>query len=287
MNVISPDGVRLSVNVRGSGTGTRILLLHGVASSRRTYDWLPRDVTDGRECISYDFRGHGESGHQPGTYDLGHYYDDTVQVIEKVGAPVVVVGFSLGGLVGWQLAQRRPDLVRAAFLEDPPLFFEEIYDDGVLPDMLRFTIEQEMDWLAREVSVDEAARELAGNPLGPERVWGDLHHPDSVRVLAEATLARDRGTMEAAIDATMVSGVDRESPLQVPVSIIGGDREFGAVFGHAHAAQLRERHPEVEVHNVVGAPHCVHDSFAGREDYLAWLSPFLAKYAEPDQAFSA
>ncbi|MFF0630622.1 alpha/beta fold hydrolase [Streptomyces sp. NPDC004296] len=279
MNVITPDGVRLSVTVRGDGTSPRILLLHGVGSSQRTYDWLPHDITDGRELISYDFRGHGKSGHSPGSYELGHYYDDTIQVIEEIGAPVVVVGFSLGGLVGWQLAQRRPDLVRAALLEDPPLFHEEIHDAGVIPDMLRFTIEQEKDWVARGVSLDEASREVAGNPAGPARVWGDLHHPDSVRVLAEATLARDRGTMEAAIDGTMESAVDRESPLQVPVSIIGGDPASGAVFGPAHAAQLRERHPEIEVHNVVGASHCVHDSFAGREDYLGRLRALLAKYA--------
>lgn len=275
----TPDGVPLDVCVRGRGPGTRVVFLHGVLSSRRTYDWLPADITDNHEVVTYDYRGHGMSGHKDGTYDFTHYYDDTVQVIGHVGAPVVVVGFSLGGIIGWTLAQRRPDLVRAVFLEDPPLFHEEIYEAGVLPEFLRFTVDQEKDWVARGLSVDEAARELAQNPAGNGRAWGELHLPESVRQLTEATFARDRGTVEGAADGSMTAGVDPEPPVHVPVTIIGGDPEFGAVFGPDHATRLRALHPDVETHNVDGSSHAIHTTFVGREVYLERLRSFLARYA--------
>lgn len=277
----TPDGVPLDVHVRGGGTGTRLLFLHGVLSSRRTYDWLPPDITDNHEVVTYDYRGHGGSGHQSGTYDFTHYYDDTVQVIEHVGAPVVVVGFSLGGVLGWTLAQRRPDLVRGAFLEDPPIFHEEIYAAGALARFLYFTVEQAKDWVARGLSVDDAARELAQNPVGDGRTWGELHLPESVRQLTEATFARDRGTVVGAAEGSMVDGVDPRPPVRVPVSIIGGDPAVGAVFGPGHAEQLRELHPEIETHNVAGSPHAVHSAFVGRGAYIERLRSFLARYAGP------
>ncbi|MFD9701712.1 alpha/beta fold hydrolase [Lentzea sp. NPDC059081] len=280
IGVLTADGVRLDVHVRGGGPGARVLFLHGVVSSRRTYDWLPADVVEGHEVVTYDFRGHGRSGHLEGTYDLQHYYDDTVRVIEEIGAPVVLVGFSLGGVVGWLLAQRRPDLVRAALLEDPPLFFEEIHvPGGPIPELLRRTLEQERGWAARRPSVDDAVAEFGRTPLGQGLVWSDLYHPDNVRVLTEGTLARDCGVVEAAIDSTMVAATDREAPPRVPVTIIGGDAESGAVFGTAHAEQLRQLHPGVECHNVEGAPHAVHASFAGREAYVDVLRSFLDRYA--------
>jgi pimeloyl-ACP methyl ester carboxylesterase len=72
--------------------------------------------------VRVDLRGHGRSGHAPGTYTVERYGEDVVAALrEGVGRPAVLVGHSLAGVVAWWVAQRHPELVTAAFLEDPPL----------------------------------------------------------------------------------------------------------------------------------------------------------------------
>src|SRR5690242_5201193 len=57
----------------------------------------------------------------PGAYRIGDYADDAVKVLREIG-PAFVVGHSLGGVAAWRAAQRVPELVLGAVLEDPPLF---------------------------------------------------------------------------------------------------------------------------------------------------------------------
>ncbi len=126
---IESDGVGLHVELVGPEDGTPLLFLHGVGSSGRTWEWLPDELTRERRLIRVDLRGHGRSDHAPGTYTLPRYGADVVAVLGAVTSrPVVVVGNSLGGVIGWWLAQNHPGLATAALLEDPPLFAGETPD---------------------------------------------------------------------------------------------------------------------------------------------------------------
>lgn len=92
-----------------------VLLLHGLmgraAHWARTCRWL-----DSRyRAVALDLRGHGHSD-APARDDGGWqvHRADAEAAIEQLGlAPAVVVGHGMGALIGWQLASRRPDLVRA------------------------------------------------------------------------------------------------------------------------------------------------------------------------------
>ena len=70
--------------------------------------------------VAPDQRGHGRSDPAP-DYDRAGYVADAAHVIEALGlAPAVVLGHSLGGVNAYQLAARRPELVRAVIVEDAP-----------------------------------------------------------------------------------------------------------------------------------------------------------------------
>jgi pimeloyl-ACP methyl ester carboxylesterase len=105
-------------------TGTRdspgrtILLLHGLMGRAST--WWPhtRWLADHGRVVGVDARGHGDSpAHGP--WRTERFVADLVEVIEKLElGPVTVIGHSMGGLHGWELAALRPDLVTALVVED-------------------------------------------------------------------------------------------------------------------------------------------------------------------------
>ena len=69
--------------------------------------------------MSYDARGHGESGWlESGEYSVDQLISDLRQVAAQTASPPVVVGASMGGLVGIAMAGSYPDACRALVLVD-------------------------------------------------------------------------------------------------------------------------------------------------------------------------
>jgi pimeloyl-ACP methyl ester carboxylesterase len=118
-------GVELNVEVEGPADARLVVFLHGVSGCSRTYDFLPPEITAGRRIVRVDLRGHGHSDHAPGTYAIDRYGDDIVALLRLLDRPAVLVGHSLGGVTAWWVAQKEPELVAGAFLEDPPLYMGE------------------------------------------------------------------------------------------------------------------------------------------------------------------
>ena len=104
------------------GTGVPVLAIHGITSSSRTWPFLA-DAVD-HPVFAPDLRGRGRSNHLPGPVGIAQHAEDCAAVVAATGgAPVVVVGHSMGGFVGTVLAARRPDLVRSLVLVDGGLPF--------------------------------------------------------------------------------------------------------------------------------------------------------------------
>jgi len=185
VKVVASDGVELAVDVRGPTGRTPVILLHGVTSSRATYDWLPSEITSGRTLIKPVHRGHDESAHKRDSYSLLRYGDDTTAILECVAdRPAVLVGFSLGGAIGWTLGQQRPDLVKAVFLEDPALFPEFVYSTDTITSVLRWMLTKRHTWHGQKADPDQIIRELAAKTLGPSLTFGSATHPRRMPAIA-------------------------------------------------------------------------------------------------------
>lgn len=110
------EGVELALDVSVPATTSRppFLLVHGLASNRRTWDgvaaWL---VANGHPALTVDLRGHGRSSKPDGPYDVPTVADDVATLIERLGLDrPVVAGQSWGGNVVLELAARHPGAVR-------------------------------------------------------------------------------------------------------------------------------------------------------------------------------
>jgi esterase len=276
--------VRLHVEAAGPEDGPPVVFLHGVSGSMRTYAWLPEEIAEGRRIVRVDLRGHGDSEHAPGAYDIDSYGEDVADLLrETVRRPAVLVGHSLGGVVAWWVAQRHPELVAAAFLEDPPLYMGEPAEhelNGAVP-MFRVLLDTVARWKAQGIEADAAAAQLAAAPFGSDRSRTSAEglSDDVPAARAEALLRMDPGVLEGAADRSTLSPTDPTSPVSVPVFVLGADDEKGAAFPTRHAERLAISHPDVQIARVAGAGHMIHDERDHRGAYVAALSRFLAAHA--------
>lgn len=110
----------LDIHVRiWSDRGHPIFLVHGLASSARTWDLLAPLLADDHLVIAVDQRGHGESAKPDDGYDLRTAVADLRGVLEalKMDRPVLV-GHSWGGNVVLQYAVDFPTSVSRLVLLD-------------------------------------------------------------------------------------------------------------------------------------------------------------------------
>jgi pimeloyl-ACP methyl ester carboxylesterase len=97
-----------------------VLLLHGLMGRAAHWTSTARWLADRHRVVALDQRGHGRS-ERPAqdAYTREAYVADVEAAIEQLGlAPAVVVGHAMGALTAWQLAAKRPDLVRGLIICD-------------------------------------------------------------------------------------------------------------------------------------------------------------------------
>ena len=100
------------------GTGRPLILLHGLASSCRIWDFMAPLLADRFHIFALDQRGHGLSD-KPGSYTFAEVTGDLAAFIEALGLErPIVVGHSWGGGVAVQFAADYPEIPSAIALVD-------------------------------------------------------------------------------------------------------------------------------------------------------------------------
>ena len=105
----APDGVRLAVERVGAAHAPVLLFAHGFGQTRQAWRGaMHRLAAQGWQCVAFDARGHGESGRVAGgAYHLAQFLEDLRALAEAQRAPPVLVGASMGGLLGIAVAGDR------------------------------------------------------------------------------------------------------------------------------------------------------------------------------------
>lgn len=174
IEVDGAGGVRLAAwdhTGRGSPDGRRpgALLLHGLTGRASQWAATARALAPRYRAVALDQRGHGRSAKPECDYSREAYVRDAEAAVEQLGlGPVAVVGHSMGALIGWQLAVRRPDLVsslvicdmRAAALgEASQREWERWFDSWPLPFA---TLDDVRRWFSEEDPTLEGPRPARG-----------------------------------------------------------------------------------------------------------------------------
>lgn len=208
----------LNVFYERQGEGEPVLMIHGLGSS--TEDWelqvkaLRRDFT----VITYDVRGHGQTAKPGGAYSVSQFARDTALLIEHLGiAPVHVMGLSMGGMIAFQLASDRPDLVRSLI----------IVNSG--PEMVLRTWQEKFAIFQRKLIVRFMGMRKMGEVLA-KRLLPAAEHGALRETFAERWARNDPDAYLRALSALVGWSVMSKLPrINCPVLVVTADMDYTPV----------------------------------------------------------
>jgi pimeloyl-ACP methyl ester carboxylesterase len=105
------NGLQLYYEIHGSGQP--LVVLHGAYMTVGTMGPIVPGLAETRQVVAVELQGHGHTADidRPITYE--QMADDTAALLRHLGLEQAdVVGYSMGGITGLQLAVRHPELVR-------------------------------------------------------------------------------------------------------------------------------------------------------------------------------
>ena len=118
----SPDGLRLHYrDYAGPADRPPILCLPGLTRNARDFEPVAERYAGKWRVISVDFRGRGQSQHDPDPshYRPDYYVADVLKLLDQLGiADAVFMGTSLGGICTMLLASTDAERIAGAMLND-------------------------------------------------------------------------------------------------------------------------------------------------------------------------
>jgi pimeloyl-ACP methyl ester carboxylesterase len=245
------NGVSISY---GEARSTRpvLVFVHGLTGSWREYAPFIERFTSEWHTYACDLRGHGLSSRAPDAYRLVDYVSDVTSLVDRINAPVVLVGHSLGALVSLGTAAQRGDRIRGLVLLDPIIRIRSLRHDCPQP------VVQWLEW----------AREVAGSAKSLDDVIGayKLATPDAAEAdivqAAESVFRVAPEAVDVALSDRLLDGMNiRETLVHVrcPTLLLRGDVTSGSVVRDVDLEFAHETLAALTVLRVPGASHMLHE----------------------------
>ena len=200
-----------------------------------------------------------------------------------VREPVVLAGHSLGGLVTTYVAAHMPELVRGAFLEDPPLYTAQMPALAGRPEHAMFGALRAL--LRPRCGVAQSADDLVplvGSwPIHPLLFAGrpllEVAGPEAVADRALALHRMDVGALDAVLDGTQYDGFDVDAALaaiRVPVHRLAGDVRVGGAIEWEDVRRVGTLVRRYTHRTLPGVGHLIHHT--ATSEYVQELRAFVA-----------
>ncbi len=214
-----------TANYTQHGTGTPVIMIHGVAASLHDWDDLIPDLSpSGYECFALDLLGHGDS---PKLDSRAYHMDWIIEHFSRwmtslqLTQPAILIGHSLGGYIALEYARRASAQTRGLILVNPlysrsqlPFFLQRSYSRRNLRGKLASLAPR---WMLRMI-VDLSSRAM-GHGIGA------LHTlPEHIR--AQTALDYTRTAPGVYNIPTVISDMTEYLPgINIPTLVIWGDRD--------------------------------------------------------------
>ena len=268
------NGVDLAYDLRGT-SGDPLVLVHGSLVDRHSWDLVAPAFAHSMEVVTYDRRGHGESGYAPRPQPVRNDAADLAGLLEALNTyPAHVVAHSYGGAVALRLAIERPEMVRSVSIHEVP-FVGLLLDDPATASEGEALLDgaRTLEEMVRQGEQARAARELVGVFSTEPGAW------DRLRPEVQATFSRtiDRWAEEFQDPESFAPDRAGCRELMVPALLTEGSES--PRFLHRimrDLAGLLRNSREVTIPDVGHAPHLVRPA-----QYVGLLTTFLLERNVP------
>jgi pimeloyl-ACP methyl ester carboxylesterase len=246
LSFAAAGGVTLAAETWGEAANPSVVLLHGGGQTRHSWQGTARLLAQrGWYVLAVDQRGHGQSDWAfDGHYSFDDYVQDFKGVVATLASPPVLVGASLGGLVGLlSEGERSGPFLRALVLVDIVPRIERRGEGQIR----NFMAGNPLGFASVEEAADAVASYLPHRPR-PDDVSGlernlRLHggryywHWDTRMMQSFAKGAPVRERLEAAARALTLPTLLIRGQISDVVSAEGA-REFLAAVPHAQFVEV-------------------------------------------------
>jgi pimeloyl-ACP methyl ester carboxylesterase len=264
--VTSRDGT--SIAVFSAGEGAAVLLVHGTSADHRTWRVVAPDLAGPRRVHALDRRGRGDSS-DGAVYAIDRELEDVGAVADiladESGAPIDVVGHSLGGRIALAASRLTGSIRRVVAYESAPAARDAAgqNDDEELLRRLRTDLAAgDLDGLLARFMTEGVGMppaELSAFRADP--IWAR-------RATAGPTIVRE---LDAALHAPAIAA-DALAMVTVPVLQLTGSLSTAWFRDGALALDARLAKGRLEV--IEGARHAAHHTHPA--EFLARVQAFFA-----------
>ena len=255
---------------RTGGNKPPIVISHGAGDDGLCWTHVVKELENDYDVILPDARGHGKSDSGNGVYTTKMRVADLVGLIQALELEHPVIGgHSMGADTSLNLAAEYPQMARAVFLEDPPIFMpgEALFGNEQTKGKDVGKIMKQFMTLFKIMPkfIDlRLARKL--NPAYPEDEtipWVDSKKRVSSDFLKSMSL----------LDFNNPDPLAIFKKIDVPVLLFIGDKEKMSIVSQDTANLAVKINPKVQVVHLEGASHDIRRTrFDG---YLPALKKFL------------
>lgn len=269
---IQVQGTLVHYTDEGVVSGEPLVLIHGFGASLHTWEGLMPMLKQRYRVLRLDLAPFGLTGPLRDarggieTMDVNRYRDFIDGFLAAVGiARASVIGNSLGGLIAWDLAVRRPDAVDKLVLIDAAGFPMKL---PVYIDLFRHALVRwSAPWMLPEFIIRAATRDVYGDasriPESTFRRYVDFFYAEGGR---EAI-----GKMVPKLDFDELA-TPLLAGIRSPTLVLWGERDRW--IPPAHAQAFAGRIPGAQLRRYVGLGHVPMEEDPQR--VAADLLPFLA-----------
>lgn len=239
------NGVNYYYEDSGSGPET-LVFAHGLLWSGRMFDAQVAAFKDRYRCITYDFRGQGQTEVTAAGYDMDTLYEDTVALLESLKAtPCHFVGLSMGGFIGMRIAIRRPELLKSLIL------LETTADPEPSENIPKYKL---LNMIARWFGFKPVTKPIMKIMFG-QKFLTDTTRPELYAEMVRQLHANHRiGITRAVMGVIERQGVyDQIDQIKTPTLICVGDQDVATV--PAKSERMQARIPNSQLVMIAGGGH--------------------------------